>query len=192
MSVRLVGTTSATKRNIAQKAEAGSCPCCGMAAEVALLPTYGLGEYSILQAEGMAIWTKFGPWAHDDLPPFIMRKSSAPPHPLRIGRRPLYTRILWIHFHGLPCVMMVWIRMPKRPDPRSLRLRLPNTRTEGRTGAFPKKLFLNTPIQRFKSIKKGIGGNTHASDLGHTESSSCVFLQKADYFARRSSRSRRS
>ena len=58
LSFGLVGATprahSLSKQNLAHRARVGYCPNCTRATRVGLPATYALGEYSTLEAEGVA------------------------------------------------------------------------------------------------------------------------------------------
>ena len=65
--VRFVGIASrlhaATKRNLARRGKAGYCHCCALATPMVIPPVRPQGGYDASEANGLALWKKFGPWS---------------------------------------------------------------------------------------------------------------------------------
>ena len=51
---------TAPRKDIAQRAKAGCCPCCALATHVASPPTFALGDFNWLKSRRLALWETHG------------------------------------------------------------------------------------------------------------------------------------
>ena len=109
-----------TRADIGKQATVGYRPCCDAAADVALPPTYALGEFQHLKARGLALWEMY--WPHDVLPRVILRKPIALWTNRGFGWRNRYLRQFRTHFFAriyprIRCKCMVPSLSPPLPCP---------------------------------------------------------------------------